>query len=257
MSNAALVLRQFRFENRAFWRNPAAAFFTFVFPLMFLVLFNTIFSTGEVFYGGRHISTQTYYVPAIAAFSIITACYTNVAMSMVFLRDEGVLKRKRGTPLPATAYMAGRILHAVFIAIILVTIVAIAGALFYDAQISGEKMPAFLVTFGVGAAAFCALGLAVTAIVPNAEAAPAVVQVIVMPLLFISGAFIPISDDWPRWLDALSKLFPVRPYVEAMLASFVESDTGFPTEDVLLVAAWGIAGLLLAVRYFRWEPRRG
>jgi ABC-2 type transport system permease protein len=256
VSDAGLVGRQVRFENRAFWRNPTAAFFTFAFPLMFLVIFNTVFPSGEEHYGGRMISTQTYYVPAIAAFSIITACYTNIAMSMVFLRDEGVLKRKRGTPMPAWAYLSGRIFHSVLLAIALVAIIAVAGALFYDAKISAQTLPAFLVTLAVGAAAFCALGLAVTAIVPNAEAAPAMVQGIIFPLLFISGIFIPLTDV-PDWLDAVSNLFPIRHYVEAMLASFIESNVGFPSEDLIWVAAWGVAGLLLAIRYFRWEPRRG
>ena len=255
MSDATLVARQVRFENRAFWRNPAAAFFTFAFPLMFLVIFNTVLPGGEVPYGGKMIQTQTYYVPAIAAFSIITTCYTNIAMSMVFLRDEGVLKRKRGTPLPAWAYLTGRILHSVLLAILLVTIVAIAGALFYDAEISTQTLPAFLVTLAIGAGAFCALGLAVTALVPNAEAAPAVIQAIILPLLFISGVFIPLTSV-PDWLDTLSNLFPIRHYVEAMLASFIESDVGLPTEDLIWVAAWGLAGLLLAVRFFRWEPKR-
>jgi ABC-2 type transport system permease protein len=256
MSDLALVARQFRFENRAFWRNPAAAFFTFAFPLMFLVIFNSLLGGGELEYGDRVISTETYYVPAIAAFSIITACYTNIALSTTFLRDEGVLKRKRGTPMPAWAYLTGRILHAVFLAVLLVTIVAIAGALFYDAQISTETLPAFLVTLAVGAAAFCALGIAVTALVPNAEAAPAVVQAIILPLLFISGIFIPLNEI-PDWLDGFSKFFPVRHYDEAMLASFIESDIGFPGDELLIVAIWGVVGVLLALRFFRWEPKRG
>jgi ABC-2 type transport system permease protein len=256
MSNVGLILRQFRYENRAFWRNPAAAFFTFAFPLMFLVIFNSLLGGGELEYGGKVISTQTYYVPAIAAFSIITACYTNIAMSMTFLREEGVLKRKRGTPLPPWAYLSGRILHAVFLAILLVVIVAIAGALFYDAQISAQTLPAFIVTLAVGAASFCALGLAITAIVPNAEAAPAVIQAIILPLLFVSGIFIPLNEV-PDWLDTFSQLFPIRHYAEAMLASFIESSIGFPGDELLVVAIWGIVGMLLALRFFRWEPARG
>jgi ABC-2 type transport system permease protein len=256
VSDLALVARQIRYENRAFWRNPAAAFFTFAFPLMFLVIFNTVLPSGEFEYGGRVISTKTYYVPAIAAFSIITACYTNIAMSIVFARDEGVLKRRRGTPLPAWAYLSGRILHSVVLAILLVAIVAAAGAFFYDAEISAQTLPAFLVTLAVGAAAFCALGLAVTALVPNAEAAPAVIQAIILPLLFISGVFIPL-DGIPAWLDKVSNFFPIRHYVEAMLASFVESDIGFPRDDLIVVAIWGLVGLVLGIRYFRWEPRRG
>ena len=255
MSDVALLAMQVRYENRAFWRNPAAAFFTFAFPLMFLVIFNTVLQSGEIEYGGKVISTKTYYVPAIAAFSVITTCYTNIAMSITFARDEGVLKRKRGTPLPPSAFIAGRVLHSVILAILLVAIVAIAGALFYDAEISAQTMPAFLVTLAVGAATFCALGLAVTALVPNAEAAPAIIQAIILPLLFISGVFIPLQNI-PQWLDVVSNIFPVRHYVEAMLASFIESDIGFPWEDLAIVALWGVAGMILAIRYFRWEKKR-
>lgn len=255
MSDVGLLGMQVRYENRAFWRNPAAAFFTFAFPLMFLVIFNTVLQSGEIEYGGKVISTKTYYVPAIAAFSVITTCYTNIAMSITFARDEGVLKRKRGTPLPPSAFIAGRVLHSVILAILLVAIVAIAGALFYDAEISAQTMPAFLVTLAVGAATFCALGLAVTALVPNAEAAPAIIQAIILPLLFISGVFIPLQNI-PEWLDVVSNLFPVRHYVEAMLASFIESDIGFPWKDLAIVAIWGIAGMVLAIRYFRWEKKR-
>src|SRR5881296_3972844 len=100
MSDLALTLRQVRYTNKAFWRNPASAFFTFAFPLMFLVIFTSLLGNGTVPLGGVEVRQSTYYVAGMAAFSVITACYTNIAMSVTFTRDTGILKRIRGTPLP-------------------------------------------------------------------------------------------------------------------------------------------------------------
>ena len=101
MNAFALALRQVKYENTAFWRNPVAAFFTFVFPLMFLVIFNLLFGNDKLELPGGTAHTSTFYVPAIAALSVISACYTNVAISVALSRDQGLLKRTRGTPLPA------------------------------------------------------------------------------------------------------------------------------------------------------------
>lgn len=260
MSAAALTLRQVGFENRSFWRNPPAAFFTFVFPLMFLVIFNLIFGGDDIPIGrGRTISGSTFYVPAIAAFSVITACYTNIAMAVATARDLGILKRVRGTPLPAWAYLLARVIHASVIALLLVALVILAGALFYGVDPPTGDLPLFALTIFVGAAAFSALGLAVTAVIPTAQAAPAVVNASILPLLFISNVFIPVNRA-PEWLETFSKVFPVRHYADAVAASFVPDDLGaeyvFEWTSLLVVAAWGVAGLLLATRFFSWEPRR-
>lgn len=258
MSTTALALRQIGFENRAFWRNPAAAFFTFAFPLMFLVIFNLLFGNSEYRFGPGQVTTaSTFYVPAIAAFSVITACYTNVAMSVSFSRDSGVLKRVRGTPLPAWVYMVGRIGHSTAIAILLVIIVAAAGALFYGVDIPTSTLPAFLVTLAVGAATFSALGLAMTSIIPNADASPAIVNASILPLLFISDIFIPLSEV-PAWLETVSRVFPVWHYSQAMQAAFnpFETGSGFRFGYLAVVAAWGVFGLVAATRFFSWEPRR-
>lgn len=260
MSTAGLTLRQVGFENRSFWRNPPAAFFTFVFPLMFLVIFNLIFGGDDIPIGrGRTISGSTFYVPAIAAFSVVTACYTNIAISVATARDLGILKRVRGTPLPSSAYLLARVIHASAMALLLVAVVTVAGALFYGVDPPGGEMPLFVLTIAVGAAAFSALGLAITSAIPTAQAAPAVVNASVLPLLFISNVFIPASQA-PEWLVTFSKLFPVRHYADAMTASFVTDDLGpeyvFDWTSLVVVAAWGVAGLLLANRFFSWEPRR-
>ncbi len=255
MSAAAMTLRQLQYENKAFWRNPAAAFFTFAFPLMFLVIFNLIFGNNEIGeVSGEPVTGSTFYVPAIAAFSVITACFTNVSISVVFLRDEGILKRVRGTPLPASAYLIARVVHSTIIAAFLVVIVSVAGYLFYNVKLPTDDLPQLALIVVVGAAAFSALGLAHTAIVPNADAAPPVVNATILPLLFISDVFIPLEDA-PSWLITFAKIFPIWHYSHAMLESFDPFDV-FEGGNLLIVAAWGIGGLLLAIRFFSWEPRR-
>ena len=250
-----MTLRQVRFTNKAFWRNPASAFFTFAFPLMFLVIFTALLGNGHVLLAGREISQSTYYVAAMAAFSVITACYTNIAISVSFQRDLGILKRTRGTPLPAAAYLTGRVIHAMIVAIILVALCSAFGRAFYHADVpSGVTLAKFFVILLVGAASFAALGLAVTSVIPNADASPAVVNATILPLLFLSGIFIPLGDNSPAWIRWVGRIFPVRHFADGMSAGFL--GLTFKWSDVLIVAAWGLAGLILAARFFSWEPRR-
>lgn len=256
MSDLRLALRQVRYTNKAFWRNPASAFFTFAFPLMFLVIFTAIFGDSMQRILGRTVSTATFYVPLIAVFSIITATYTNLAINISFARDTGVLKRTRGTPLPAWAFMFGRIAHAILVAILLVAIVTAFGAAFYDAEVPGRTMPAFLATVAVGGASFAALGLALVRLIPNADASPAIVNASILPLLFISGVFIPIQDS-NAWYVKVAEVFPVYHFGEAMKAAyFAPTGTGFEGDHLLVVGAWGIAGAVMAAAFFSWEPRR-
>ncbi len=255
MNTPALTLRQVRYTNKAFWRNPASAFFTFAFPLMFLVIFTALLGSGDVLIGGRQVASSTYYVAAMAAFSVITACYTNIAIAVTFQRDAGILKRTRGTPLPGGAYLSARVLHSMLVAIVLVVITAAFGRWFYGATVpSGGTLLRFLVVLVVGSASFCALGLAMTAAIPNADASPAVVNASILPLLFLSGIFIPLGDDAPAWINGIGRIFPVKHFSDGMQAGFI--GTAFHWSDVLIVAGWGVAGLLLATRFFSWEPRR-
>jgi len=257
VSGAALVVRQLRFTNKAFWRNPAAAFFTFAFPLLFLIIFTTLFGSADIVINGNTVSVATFYIAGIAAFSVITACYTNIAMSLTFARDLGVLKRVKGTPLPGWAYLTARMLHAVAIGLLLVLICLVFGMLFYEARLPASSIPAFVVTLALGAACFAALGMAITTVVPNADAAPAIVNASILPLLFISDVFIPLQDP-PAWLDVLGKVFPVRHFSEAMQHVFFPpaGAAGFQPASLAVLVAWGALGLLIAVRRFSWEPRR-
>jgi ABC-2 type transport system permease protein len=251
-----LGFRQVWYINKAFVRNPAALFFTLIFPLMFLVIFTVIFGNGHIEVApGKTVRVSTFYVPAIAAFSVINACYTNIAISLSAARDLGALKRIHGSPLPVWAYMFARIVHAVAMAIVLVVICAAVGAIFYGATLPTTTLPAFALTLVVGAAVFSALGVAVTAVIPNADAAPAVVNGTILPLLFISNIFIPLESP-SGWIDVVGKIFPVRHFADAMIGSFFHlSGSGLHTNDLYVMLAWGIGGLLIGIRTFRWEPR--
>lgn len=245
MSTAALALRQVGYENRAFWRNPPAAFFTFAFPLLFLFIFTLIFGT----------EAAQFFTPAIIVFSVVTATFTNLAMNITFARDAGVLKRIRGTPLPPWAYLAGRIGHAIAITIILVAIVAAVGAVLYDVPVPWSALPTVLLVLAVSAAAFSALGLALAGVMPNADAAPAIVNAVVLPVLFISNVFLQM-DNAPDWLNTISYALPVRHFADAMLGLWSGAEAGVPWTSIAVVAAWGAVGVLVALRFFSWEPRR-
>jgi ABC-2 type transport system permease protein len=254
VSAAALTLRQVRYVNKAFWRNPASAFFTFAFPLMFLVIFTSLLGHGTVQIGSRLVNTSTYYVASMASFAVITACFNNIAMTVTFQRDAGVLKRTNGTPLPSAAFLGARILHALLVAVLLVALTVAFGRAFYHADVpTGLTLLRFCVIIVVGATSFCALGFAITAVIPNADASPAIVNAVILPLLFLSGIFIPFGNSTPSWVLWIARIFPVKHFADGMQAAFL--GTSFHWTDVLIVAAWGLAGLLIAARYFSWEPR--
>jgi ABC-2 type transport system permease protein len=251
MRNLVLLVRQIRYENRAFWRNPVAAFFTFAFPLLFLFVFEAIFG-AQVEADG--LTAAAFFTPAIVAFSIVNACFTSLAMTTVTVREEGILKRVRGTPVPAVVYLSARISHSVLIGLVLVVIVSTFGAVVYNVAFPWSQVPVLLVALLVGSACFCALGLAISGLVPNQRAAPAVVNAIILPLLFISDVFVRIPPD--SLIARISNLFPVRHFAVALQGIWTPTLNG-PVDytDLAWLLGWAVIGLLLALRTFSWEPR--
>jgi len=249
-----LTWSQLGYVNKAFWRNPPRAFFTFVFPLMFLVIFTSLLGNDVVHLRGMTVKLSTYYVPAMGTFGVISACYNNIAMGISFQRDAGVLKRVHGTPLPSSAFLCSQVLHAMLVALLLLVVTAIFGRTAYGAHIpAGSALVDCIIMLLVGGAAFCALGLAITAVIPNADASPAVVNASILPLLFLSGIFIPFTDNTPSWILWVARIFPIKHFAAGMQAAFIGS--AFHWSDVAVVAVWGVGGLLVARRFFSWEPR--
>lgn len=256
MNAVLLTASQVRYVNKTFWRNPASAFFTFAFPLMILVVFTALLGHYTVHLPGRTINSATYYIASMASFAVITACFNNIAIQTTFQRDARILKRTNGTPLPSAVFLGARMVHALLVAVVLVVITAAFGHALYSADIpAGLTLLRFGVMLVVGAATFCALGFAITAVIPNADASTAIVNAAILPLLFLSSIFIPFTSSTPQWIIWIAQVFPVRHFADGMQSGFI--GTAFSWTDVLVVAAWGVAGLLLAVRFFSWEPRTG
>jgi ABC-2 type transport system permease protein len=245
----ALAWHQVRYEQLSFWRNPQSAFFTFVFPVVLISIFGAMFRGGghsSYFYG---LSALQYYVPTIAALSVLGSCYSQLAIVLATRRQDGILKRVRATPLPAWAYFLGLLGHCIVVSVIDVTLIVAAGRLF------GVPLPTHWVAIAaalvLGAACFCALGVAVASLIRNAEAAPAVVQLVAFPLIFISGTYLPIHSSV---LNQVTSVLPVRPFNQALLGPFAEH-TGFAWHDLAVLLAWGVVAGLVAIRRFRWNPR--
>ena len=255
MSALALVGHQFRFDQKTFWRNPASVFFTVLLPIIFLFIFATIFGNDTIEELGG-VKTTTYYVPAILTLAVISATMVSPAISITADRETGVLKRVRGTPLPSWVFIAGRVGNALVISLLMLVVVTVLGRIVYGVTIPGETLPAVLVTLLVGAASFACLGFAMTVIIPSEQAAPAVTNAIALPLYFISGIFIPESEI-PDGVLHFADVFPFRHFFEAFFAAFDPNTTGvgFEWGNLAIVAAWGLAGLVVAALFFRWTPR--
>jgi len=255
MSAARLALHQLRFDQKTFWRNPAAVFFTAALPLIFLVIFCTVFGNDPIRELGG-IKTSTYYVPAIITLAVVSATMQNLAVTLTSARENGILKRGRGTPLPSWTFFAGRLGNAVVVSVLLLMVVTAVGHLAYGAEVPWYRLPAVLLTLAVGAATFCSLGVALSAAIPSEGAAPAITNVVLLPLNFISGVFVP-KTDIPDGVLRVADLFPVRHFFEAFYTAFAPNTTGagFEWGHLALLAAWGAAGFVLALRFFRWMPR--
>jgi ABC-2 type transport system permease protein len=254
-----LLLDQVGYQARVFRRVPIAAFFSLVFPLMLLVLFELILSGQDFSVGGSaDVSAAQFYTPGLAVFAAASATYTNLAVSVPIARDEGILKRVRGTPMPPWIYLAGHIGNAIVIAAMGVTAMLVLGVIAYGVEVRIEAVPALVLTFVVGTGAFASLGMAVAAVAPSGSGAPAVANGTLLPVAFISNVFVPL-DDPPRWLDVLGWILPLKPFVEAFSVGFDPSASG-PAPDwaaLAVVVVWGVAGIAVALRFFRWEPRTG
>ena len=244
-----LLAHQVRYEQLSFWRNPQSAVFTFIFPVVFVTIIGALFGgvSRSPYFGG--LSALQYYVPTIAALSVLGSCYGQLAVALAMRRQTGILKRARATPLPAWAYFGGLLVHCVLVSAIDIMLIVSVGRLY------GIPFPTHWLAIGLtlvlGAASFCALGVAVASVISNAEAAPAVAQLVLFPLLFVSGTYMPIHS---QLVNRIAGWLPVRPFNEALTGPFAQH-TGADWPHLVVLAAWGGVGAIAAIRQFRWDPR--
>lgn len=254
-----LVVHQTRYDLLVFRRNRQSTFFTLILPIIFLVIFASVFRSDTIrTAGGQEIKGSTYYVPQIVSLGIVSAAFSNVVGTVITQREMGVLKRRRATPLPAAVMVLARAISAVVIAVVLVIALLAVARFAYGVTIPGRAIGAIILTVLVGSVSLCCVAYAMTTLVNSSESAQPVIQAITLPIFFISGVFFP-ENIVPHWLLDVANIFPVRHLARALLSAFdpARTGSGIPTQHLLVLAAWGIGGAIVAIRRFTWTPRGG
>ncbi len=243
----ALTWRQYRLERRMFWRNPSAAFFNFVLPLLFLA------GAGAALSGNQHQLDRL--VPMIAGMSVMSTTFTALAYNIVFLRERGVLKRIRGTPLPTISYFGGVAANAVTNTSLQIAIIVLSGRVFF-----GIGWPlhwgALVVFVVVGVVCFAALGVAFAHAIPNFESTAAYVNAVFLPVVAISF-YVFDSSSAPGFVRTIAEALPLKPLIDGLSGAMVAgAGLGSHLDALAVIALWGVFGLYFAVRGFSWEASR-
>ena len=249
-----LLAHQFRYDLMVTFRNRQARVFTLATPVGLMVLFASIFGNQWIAVGHTRVRQSTYYVANLVAFAVVDAAFMTLAITLVFQREQGILKRRRATPEPAWVLVTSRALTGAVTSVLLAATLLVFGRVFYGASVPARMLPALVLAVVVGTVSMCSLGFAAATVVTRAESAQPLVTAATMPLFFASGVFIP----WvliPHWLRVVAVVAPVRHLSAALLLPFSRpAGSALAPRDLLIVVAWGMAGLVLASRRFSWAP---
>jgi ABC-2 type transport system permease protein len=254
MSDLRLVLIQTGYQLVSVARNRRAVVFSLVFPIVLLVMFNSVFVKGSdtVELNGATINAHTYFTGSMLAYAILLAGFNSLAITLVMQRESGQLKRLRGTPVPAWTFMVATVLRCVA-TVGLMTIVLLAiGHFAYDVPIAGSAVGDLLLYVVLGIVAMCSAGIAATALIGDVDSASAALPLIAVVLSLISGIFVGV-DQLPSWLADVARVFPVY-----HLTSGIQTALGGGSLDAgnaAVLALWGLGGIAVAARRFRWEPQ--
>ncbi len=245
----ALILawRQYRLERRMFWRNPSAAFFNFLLPLLFLA------AGGAILSGNQH--DLNLLVPSIAGMSVMSTTFTALAYNIVFLRERGVLKRIRGTPLPTISYFGGVAGNAITNTALQIAIIVLSGKLLFGIDWPREwgELAGFVV---VGVVCFAALGVAFAHVIPNFESTAAYVNAVFLPVVFVSF-YVFDSKSAPGFLRSIAEALPLKPLIDGLSGALVTGSGIANSLDALaVIGLWALFGGYFAVRGFSWEQSR-
>lgn len=255
-SALGLLARQVRYQNLLLLRNPGGPFFTFVIPLMLLVTLDLVYGDQPLPTRGGMRSPQ-FYLPSMAAFAVVNACYVNVISGTSLARENGVLKRMRGTPLPAWIYLAGRIGSAAVVGAGSAAAVLVAGTALFAADMVWPTLPGTIVLLVAGLVGFGVVGLAVSTLVPSADAALPVAYGTFLPVAFVSDVFFP-SETGPEWLQRLAGALPLRSLARALEANLTPgaAGPGLRGRDLVPLGGWVVASAAFVAWRFRWDPAR-
>lgn len=249
-----LVVGQVRYQVLLLLRSPIGVFTALVIPLMLLVALDlaTPQATFRLLHGVRYAD---FITPAMGVFALLNACYVNVITSIVVAREEGVLKRLHGTPLPLWAYVIGRVAAAAVVAIASMAAVFAVGVVFYDVTLTAARLESLAGVTALGIVTFTTLGMAVSSLVPHPDTALPVAYGTVLPLAFLSDLFFP-STDAPTWLQRVAADFPLAPIARSAERIFRPGSSGWPMtrSELVVVLVWLAGSALVTALGFRWEP---
>lgn len=251
-----LFVHELRTQQRLFWRNREAAIFTFFLPVVFFLIFGSVYGDSTIKEGAFRIRGAAYLEVGMIGYGIASTAFAGLAITLVIRRESGVLKRVRGTPLPPVTYMCAVLGSTVIVFAIQTVIIIVLGHVLYDVGWPGQPV-SLLLTLALGAACFAALGLAITGFVRTAEGSSAVVNAVYLPMAIISGTFFSPAS-YPRFLQVIADVLPLT-YFTKLARDVMLHDKEIWTRPgpVAWVAAWGLIGLVVAIRRFRWEPAEG
>ena len=259
MREARVLAHMTKFGVKSLLRNQRALVFTILFPVVLLVLFNSIFAHGDkttTLSHGLELDEQAYFTAGILAYTIMLSAFSTMAIGLTAQREGGTLKRLRGTPMPPWVFMAAQVVRAILLIAFMTVILLLIGYFAYDVGFPGDTIGGFILYLVVGTATMCILGIALTAVLPTAEAAATIAPFSAVLLSFISGVFIPV-DQLPNWLEEIGRVFPLSHLADGLQTTLAPGATGsgLSGENLGVLGLWALVGLLVAVRRFRWEPQ--
>lgn len=255
-----MVLAQARMAILVALRTPRTVIFTMAFPIVLLVLFNSIFNAGgnktTTLPSDLKLSAEAYFTAGIIAYSAALSTFTTLAVSLTTQRENGQLKRYRGTPMPPWTFIAAQIIRAEAQALAMASVLLTIGAVAYGIPVPASTFPAFVLYLLLGTATLCALGIALSAFTPTPDAASTIAPFSVVILSFVSGVWIPV-ETLPTWLETIGKLFPLAHLALGLQTTLAPSATGTGLDlgNLIALVIWALVGIRIATRRFRWEPQ--
>jgi ABC-2 type transport system permease protein len=248
-----LVLHQLRAEQRMFWRSREAAIFIFVFPLLLYSLLGSVYSHDITFHGKRYPSADVL-LAGLFAYGAANTAFAGLAIILVGRRETGTLKRLRATPLPPAAYLTAVILSTLLVFALQAVALLALGRVLFSAGAPSNVL-GFVGSIVLGVAVFASMGLGATALIRSADGASAVVNVVLLPMAFLSGSFGP-TRDYPNFLQAISDALPLTYFLKVVNGVYLDGDSFFAKPGALaVIAGWGVVGVVVALRRFSWVPR--
>jgi ABC-2 type transport system permease protein len=248
-----LLVHELKGALRLYTRSKELAFFTFLLPIIFFVLLGSVYGDEDRINGYRG---PDYLLTGMLGYGVAATAFSGLAILLVLRRETGVLKRLRATPLPAHTYIAAMLLTTLIAFAVEAIVLVALGMLLFDAEFPKNVASAVAVIL-LGSAAFAVLGVGVSGLVRRAEGASAVITALYLPLSFVSGAFFS-QQHFPEWLKKIADVLPLTYFIDLIGAVMLRGVSVWDRpKDVAIITAWGIVGVVLAGRFFRWVPLEG